>query len=127
MNQVMKLIADGQVEDRLRAARAVRDRPVKRDRAQEQPAWMRGLTIRPATPDDRRALRRLAVLDSAEVPAGPVVLAEVAGELHAALSLTDGAIVADPFRPTAAIVRLLIAWAEQAVADRKARWPRFAI
>jgi hypothetical protein len=71
------------------------------------------VTIRYAFPDDARALVRLATLDSREAPSAPVLLAEVEGELWAALSLTDGAVVADPFRRTAALVELLGARANQ--------------
>jgi hypothetical protein len=66
------------------------------------------ITIRPAYGDDSCALLRLAALDSASgVPPAPLVVAEVDGELSAALSLTDGSAIADPFRPTAQIVALL--------------------
>jgi hypothetical protein len=64
------------------------------------------VTIRPAFPDDARALARLAALDSAEVPAGDLVLAEVDGELRAAVG-QDGTAIADPFRPTAELTALL--------------------
>jgi hypothetical protein len=66
------------------------------------------ITIRLATPDDHLALWRLAALDSADsVPSGRVLLAEVGGELHAALSLQDGSAIADPFHPTLHILELL--------------------
>jgi hypothetical protein len=71
------------------------------------------VTIRYAFPDDARALVRLATLDSREPPSVPVLLAEVDGELWAALSLSDGAVVADPFRRTTALVELLGARANQ--------------
>lgn len=66
-----------------------------------------GVTLRYAFPDDERAVARLAALDSAEVPAAPLLLAEVEGELWAALSLPDGRVIADPFRPTLALLALL--------------------
>src|SRR5437660_12849121 len=56
------------------------------------------LRIRYAQPDDDAALRQLAALDSAEVPAAPLLVAEVDGELHAGLSLWDGSAIADPFQ-----------------------------
>jgi hypothetical protein len=65
------------------------------------------ITIRPAYADDAVALARLAVLDSAEVPAGPLLLVEADGELRAALSLSDGSAIADPFAPTAQLLALL--------------------
>jgi hypothetical protein len=63
--------------------------------------------IRPATTADDRTLTRLAALDSARVPAGPVLIAEVTGEPHAAMDLETGAVVADPFRRTDHLVELL--------------------
>lgn len=71
------------------------------------------VTIRPAFPDDAQALARLAALDSAQSPPGPVLVAEVDGELRAALSIADGSIVADPFHRTAALLELLSARAAQ--------------
>ncbi len=67
------------------------------------------------------ALARLAVLDSSEPPAQPMLVAEVDGELRAALSLRDWNVVADPFLPTAALVDLLRARAEQLVSDAALR------
>jgi hypothetical protein len=66
------------------------------------------ITIRSAYADDHQALWRLAALDSAErVPSEPLLLAEVDGELRAALSLVDGAAIADPFFPTLHLLALL--------------------
>jgi hypothetical protein len=66
------------------------------------------ITIRPAYAEDDRALTRLAALDSAESPPpAPRLLAEVEGELRAALSLADGSVIADPFVATSDIVALL--------------------
>jgi hypothetical protein len=73
------------------------------------------LTLRFAFPDDARALGRLAALDSAPTPLQPALVAEVEGELRAALSLADGHVVADPFRPTLALIELLRARARQLV------------
>ncbi len=73
----------------------------------------RSVTIRFAFPDDTEALGRLAALDSCPAPGGPVLLCEVDGELWAALSLADGATAADPFKPTATAIELLLARAEQ--------------
>jgi hypothetical protein len=65
------------------------------------------ITIRPASPTDALALKRLAALDSARLPKGDLIVAESEGTLVAALSPEYGAVVADPFTPTAAIVELL--------------------
>jgi hypothetical protein len=71
------------------------------------------ITIRYSSTADDQAIARLAALDSARAPQGAVLLAEVGGEAQAALSVTDGHAVADPFRPTAEIVALLRERAEQ--------------
>ena len=65
------------------------------------------VTIRPAYPTDARALSRLAGLDSSVVPAEPILVAEVDGELRVAVSMSDGAAIADPFAPTAHVVRMV--------------------
>jgi hypothetical protein len=65
------------------------------------------LVIRLARPDDEPAIERLAELDSARVPTGDIIVAEVRGSVWAALSLADFHAVADPFRPTGELVFLL--------------------
>jgi len=65
------------------------------------------LAIRPATADDDAAVARLAALDSATVPAGALLLGTVDGLPVAAVSVDTGAVVADPFTPTADLVALL--------------------
>jgi hypothetical protein len=65
------------------------------------------ISIRPAVSADRPALERLAILDSAHLPAGDLLVAEVDGELVAALNADSGFAIADPFRPTADTVALL--------------------
>jgi hypothetical protein len=65
------------------------------------------VTLRRSTSDDAVEIARLATIDSAPVPAGPLLLAEVDGELRAALGLTDDGLIADPFVPTAGLVELL--------------------
>lgn len=85
------------------------------------------ITIRPASEDDRAALERLAQLDSAwPPPPAPALVAEIDGEPAAAISLHDGTVVADPFRPTAHLVALLEvhAAAERAPARARGRFRR---
>ena len=65
------------------------------------------VVLRVAGAPDDRALRDLAALDSAHLGPGPHLVAEVGGELRAAVSLSDGSSVADPFHATAAYVELL--------------------
>jgi hypothetical protein len=65
------------------------------------------VTVRPALPGDRPALARLAALDSSGVPAGRLLVAEVGGQLWAAVPVGGGRAIADPFRPSADVVALL--------------------
>ena len=77
-------------------------RPISRRRPDAAP-----LTIRHAAADDMKALERLAALDSRRVPSGELFVAEVGGRLLAATSIDTGAVIADPFEPTASLVELL--------------------
>jgi hypothetical protein len=65
------------------------------------------IVIREATAADRGRLSRLAELDSSRAPADPVLIAEVDGELLAAVSMRDWRLVADPWRVTADLVEVL--------------------
>jgi hypothetical protein len=65
------------------------------------------VTIRTAGADDEAALRRLADLDSTRVPDGPVLMAEIAGQPVAAISVLSRDSFADPFVPTLELRRLL--------------------
>ncbi len=65
------------------------------------------ISIRAATNGDGPALARLAALDSAPVPFGPVLLAEVDGQPRAALSIHDDRVIGDPFTRTVDLVELL--------------------
>ena len=65
------------------------------------------VTVRLAEAHDDRALRRLAALDSAEMPAAPTLLAEVDGLAVAALPVRGGRAVADPFSRTTAMIAML--------------------
>ena len=65
------------------------------------------IAVRPATANDREALERLAALDSTEPPRGSTLVGELLQRPVAALSLSDGRVIADPFVATADIVALL--------------------
>ncbi len=65
------------------------------------------VTIRFSRPDDAADISTLARLDSALPPQGRLLVAEVAGELRAALPIEGGAAVADPFHHTLDLVSLL--------------------
>jgi hypothetical protein len=85
------------------------------------------ITIRMAYADDEPTLIRLAALDSSRVPRKPVLLAEVDGEARAALSLEDGAVVADPFHLTADLVALLRARAQTSSEREPVPRPRYRL
>ncbi len=85
------------------------------------------ITIRLATTDDDQALVRLSALDSSQAPDKPVLLAEVDGELRAALSLHNGAVVADPFFLTEDLVTLLRARVNSGARRRRAPRPRYRL
>ncbi len=69
------------------------------------------ITIRPAHAGDQLALAALAALDTAEMPTSPMLIGELDGEPRAALSLSDDAVIADPFFPTVHLVELLRSYA----------------
>jgi hypothetical protein len=84
-----------------------------------------GVTIRPAQSDEP-ALRRLAQLDSSQVPSPPVLVAEVEGQPVAAISLATGDAIADPFSRTLELRALLELRAAQ-LRRREARRPRLTL
>lgn len=65
------------------------------------------VTIRWAASSDTERLEILAELDEAAVPAPPLLLGFVGEDLWAARSLSTGAVLSDPFRPSAEVVGLL--------------------
>jgi hypothetical protein len=137
-SHLTKLMAEAHVEDlrraadRSRLARAAKDVSLRPVGNLEVP-----ITIRPARPADASALAKLAALDSADVPSVPVLIAEANGEVRAAVSLYDGAAIADPFTHTIWVVQLLHARAAQLRGHRPVhrrhflrtitRWRRWAM
>jgi len=72
------------------------------------------LTIRMAVPADAVALRRLAQLDSASPPEpARMLVAQIGGDLRAAVPLDGGRAIADPFQRTAELVAILAERARQ--------------
>jgi hypothetical protein len=65
------------------------------------------IVIRRLTEADRDAVSRLAQLDTRPAPSGDLLGAENEGRLVAAISITTGESVADPFQPTAEVVEML--------------------
>ena len=78
------------------------------------------VTLRLARPADEHALDELAQLDCARPLHGPHLVAEVGGTLRAAISLTDGDVIADPFHRTTAMVELLRARSNTQLPDQRA-------
>jgi hypothetical protein len=71
------------------------------------PPRLDGVLLRTARADDDGDLVRLAQLDSARPLAGPALVAEENGEIVAALCLSSGRAVANPFVPSLHLVELL--------------------
>jgi hypothetical protein len=76
--------------------------------AHRRATWRMPITVRLAAPDDLAELGRLAELDSRGLPPGPHLIAEREGRIDAVLSLSSGELLADPFRRTAELRRLLL-------------------
>ena len=63
--------------------------------------------MRRARVGDAARIRELARLDDKRLPAGPFLVAEMSDEIVAAVSLSSGGVVADPFRLTADAAAML--------------------
>ena len=71
------------------------------------------VTLRYAGAADRDRLYELAELDSAPVPLGPMLVAEVDGRLRAAMPLDGSRAIVDPFHRGTELVDLLRVRARQ--------------
>ena len=119
-----QLMADARIAD-MRASAARHRSAISVDpwpEANRQGHYGEPITLRWAGPADENALARLAALDSTVPPAPPVLIAEVGGDLYAALSLHDATLIADPFQHTMAAQQLLHARAAQLHGDRRPSW-----
>jgi hypothetical protein len=85
-----------------------------------------GLTIRHARAADADALALLAKLDSSHPPRGAILVAEVGGELWAAVSVDDGHVIANPFRPSGELAFRLIERARELRSAERRRTRRTA-
>src|SRR4051794_17788007 len=92
--------------------------------AVEPPELPEAVLVRHARSLDDRRIRQLAHLDDCRLPDGPFIVAELGGATIAAMSLSTGDVVADPFRRTADAADLLrlraaqLAAREQEIAAR---------
>ena len=80
---------------------------------------MQPLTIRQAFPHEADALTTLAELDSSRPLRQPALVAEVGGEIWAAVSLHDHRLIADPFRPSGHVTPILAERARQVRHDER--------
>jgi hypothetical protein len=71
------------------------------------PLHTEAVLMRRATIADAARIRELSRLDDKRMPAGPFLVAVVSGEISAAVSLSSGSVVADPFRLTGDAVAML--------------------
>lgn len=65
------------------------------------------IVIRVPGPEDLPRIARVAGLDSAQMPTGPMLVASVDGQIRAAISLDDGRVIADPFHRTSELADML--------------------
>jgi hypothetical protein len=97
------------------------------ERPAVEPPELPELLVRRATATDASAIRRLASLDDCRLPDGPFLVAEIGGQMLAAMSIPTGTVVADPFCRTADAAEMLrlrgaqIAAREQAAMQRGAQ------
>jgi hypothetical protein len=109
-------------EDRRRLEQAAAQRsrwlepPAERTSIPEQTVVLRLCSVH-----DDPALARLALLEGRPEPRGRFVLAEVEGEIVAALPLGGGEPLRDPFQPTAHLLPLLRLRAAQLDGQPRAR------
>ena len=107
MQTLDSYVLAAQLADRQAAAAASR---AARDAATVAPtalAVRERLVLRRSASWDAEALTRLAQLDGAPAPTGAMLVAELGDEIVAAVPFDGGRAIADPFRPTAALVELL--------------------
>jgi hypothetical protein len=79
--------------------------PPQTERRSTQPTS--DCVIRYATADDVPALRRLVTQARLRVFCGPALVAEIGGNVRAAVSLAGGHVIADPTHPTGVLGDLL--------------------
>jgi hypothetical protein len=114
-------IANERIADLHRRADATRHAA----EAVEEPQHTPVIALRVAGPDEADELVSLARLDSARPLVGDSLVALVDGKLVAAISLSDGRVIADPLAPTAHARDLLHTRAAQLANTPRRPWRRF--
>lgn len=97
------LLAEAKVTEALRRADARRPSSATKGRTRARDA-----VVRLAGDADGPAIERISQLEGRRLPPGPALVAEHTGAVLAALSIAGGEAIADPFRPTAVAVDLLL-------------------
>ena len=110
MQTLDSYVAAAQLSDRRAAAATAR--AARRARKLPAASTDERLVLRRAAAEDELSLARLARLDSAPRPSGPMLVAEIDGKILAAVPLGGGRAIADPFAATADLVDLLQARVE---------------
>lgn len=129
MTSLISATATEHRNDLLRAAAARRRRAATRQPRALPTSYEPGAVVLRQGHGDDDDVRRLAELDDARSLEGGVLIAVLDGEAVAALSLEDGRVVANPFRPTIGPVSLLRLRAEQ-IESRprpRRRWARLRL
>ena len=96
MQTLDSYVAAAQLSDRRAAAATAR--AARRARKIPAASTDERLVLRRAAAEDELSLARLARLDSAPRPSGPMLVAEIDGKLVAAVPFGGGRAIADPFR-----------------------------
>jgi hypothetical protein len=86
---------------------------------ERKPMYDGPLTVRLAHSGDAAAITRLIEMEQSRPLRGQSLVAELDGTIVAALSLHDGQVVADLFRPTTGIVRTLRHWRAEFLEPRR--------
>ena len=107
MQSPVSYVAAAQLADRQAAAVAFRSTHPAAPAPPAVLAPRERLVLRRAASQDAPALVRLAQLDGAPRPSQSMFVAELEGEIVAAVPFDGGRAIADPFRPTAELVELL--------------------
>jgi hypothetical protein len=121
------MISPSPIEHHIEIARAIgsRTRPLdegirrgalrrlRRSRAVAMDAIDAPITIRAAAAQDSAAIDRLGLLDGHRLPSGNRLVAEAGGQILAAADIASGTTIADPFKPTGGLARLVAMRAEQ--------------
>jgi hypothetical protein len=106
-----------ELTSQLNRSRLVRNEPKRRKSADES------ITLRLSRSSSDPSIERLAALESRKAAKGAHLVAEVDGEVVAALSLARGEFLGDPFRPTAHLLPLMRRRAAQLFAAPRRRKP----